>query len=120
MTKTIFGCTKLKKDKTLSKIIVVLVVISSTFTLLFGITGLKTFSAFLLFFFLPIFVIINNLDLELDEKVFFSFFVSLALFSLVVWYINRVIYSLRISVMVAFFLLIFIGLAMSFYHHKNP
>jgi uncharacterized membrane protein len=87
--------------------------------LLLGLTGLRSMLAMILLLFLPVFVIINNLDLEGDEKVFFSFFISLAMFSLVVWYVNRIIYSLRISVIVAFFLLSFAGLAMGFYNKKK-
>jgi len=105
-------------DKTLSKVLVTLIVISLVFTLLFGFSGLKSFLILILIFFLPTFVLINNLDLDSDEKVFFSLFISLALFSLVVWYVNRVIYSLRISVIVAFFLLILAGLGLGFYNKK--
>ncbi len=88
-------------------------------TVLLGITGLVSMLIMSVLFFLPIFLIINNLDLEADEKVFFSIFISLAMFSLVVWYINRVIYSLRISVIAAFFLLILIGLGFGFYNKKS-
>ena len=84
-----------------------------------GTIGFVSMLIMIVLFFLPIFLIINNLDLETDEKVFFSIFISLAMLSLAVWYVNRVIYSLKISVIVTFFLLVLAGLVLGFYNKKK-
>ena len=88
-------------------------------TVLLGIIGLVSMLIMIVLFFLPMFLIINNLDLEADEKVFFSIFISLAMFSLAAWYVNRIIYSLRISVIAASLLLALAGLGVGFYNKKS-
>ena len=110
----------LKKHRLLNKLglgIVPLVAAAVVSAILFGLAGLASMFIMILLFFLPVFLIINNLDLGTDEKIFFSIFIGLAMFSLVTWYINRVIYSLRISAIVAFLLLVLLGFAIRF--HKK-
>ena len=81
-------------------------------TYLFGITGFRTFGSMLLIFFLPAYIIIKKLSIEKDEKVFFSFFIGIAMFPLLVWYLNRIIPSLRVTILIIFVLLIGVGLFM--------
>lgn len=77
---------------------------------LFGMTGVRTVAAIVLFFFLPFYILIRKLNMESDEKVFFAFFIGLGVFSTIVFYVGRIIPSFRISVAVAFvaFLLILV------------
>ena len=79
-------------------------------TYLFGIAGLRTVGFMLLIYFLPSYLIIRKLSIEKDEKVFFSFFIGIAMFPLLVWYLNRVVPSLRVAMIVMFVLSIGAGL----------
>lgn len=85
----------------------------------FGIVGVKTILITLLLFFVPTYAIINNFDLGQDEKIFFSFFIGLGLFPLVVWYINRIIVSLKVSLIITLLLLVLIGLLLRIKFKKN-
>jgi hypothetical protein len=78
--------------------------------ILFGAAGLKTLLAMFLFFLLPTYLIIDLFDFKTEEKIFFSFCIGLGLFPLIVWYVNRVVPSLRISLILAFTLIIGIAL----------
>ena len=86
--------------------------------LLFGITGARTVSAMLLLFFLPTFLILSNFRLELQEKIFFSFFLGLGFFPLAAWYLGRVSGSLRIGTVLAFAVLCAAGIALRIFRGK--
>ncbi len=75
---------------------------------LFGIGGAKTIVAFIIFAF-PFYVILNNFNLETDEKLFFAFFLGLAFFAITVWTVNRAIPSLKVSIIAGFILLTLLG-----------
>ena len=77
---------------------------------LFGATGARTVASIVVFFFLPFYLIMRQMSLESDEKVFFAFFIGLGVFSTVVFYVGRVIQSFRISVAAAFILLLLLPL----------
>lgn len=77
--------------------------------LLFGVAGAKTVVAFLVFAF-PFYLILNNFSLEQDEKIFFALFLGLALFAMATWYLNRLIPSLKFSVITAVIVLCLLGL----------
>ena len=81
---------------------------------LFGLTGLRTFLGFFIVLILPTYLIMKNIDIEKDERIFFSFFVSLIYFPLLVWYTNRIVPSLRVSIVVTFILLMLIGIYLRF------
>jgi len=78
--------------------------------ILFGVTGFRTIFGMFLLLFLLIYLILSNFKLGGDEKIFFSFFIGIALFPLLVWYLNRIVPSLRVTILVTFILLILIGL----------
>ncbi len=76
---------------------------------MFGITGAKAITAFLIFA-LPFYLILNNFKLEKDEKIFFALFFGLAYFAMAVWIINRILPSLKLSIIAAFIAVCLIGL----------
>ena len=69
---------------------------------LFGITGIRTLAAVLIFFFLPFYLILRRFQLDGDEKIFFAFFMGIGLFSTIVFYVGRVIPSFRLATAIAF------------------
>ncbi len=82
---------------------------------LFGLTGLRTIGT-IFGMFLPAYLIMSNFDIEEEEKVFFSFFIGLTIFPLLVWYMNIFIASLTVSIIITFILLSAVGL---FLKYKN-
>ena len=76
------------------------------FTALFGIAGARTIIAIPLFFFLPFYLILNNFDLPAGEKIVFSFFIGLGIFSSFVYYIGLLVSSVRIAIVITFVILI--------------
>jgi len=79
-----------------------------------GIYGFKVI-LILLFFALPFFLILDLFDFSFDEKIIFSLFISLAFFSLLIYWINQIIPSYRYSLIVAYVVLIvsYLGLRFS-------
>ena len=66
---------------------VIILTILAFSTILFGITGLKTIAAVLLFFELPFYIILRNWFNE-DEAIFYSFFVGIGAYSAFVYHIS--------------------------------
>ncbi len=64
-----------------------------------GVTGVRTMVGLFLLFIGPAYTILKRLKLEIEEIILFSFFLGTIFFPLAVWYINRVIPSLRVSLL---------------------
>ena len=78
---------------------------------IFGITGLRTIGGLILLFFLPVYLILDNFNIEKDEKIFFSLFIGIGIFPVIVFYLNRIIPSLRITLATAVIILSGIGIS---------
>lgn len=87
--------------------------------ILFGFTGLKTVAGLLVLFILPAYMILDNFDLETGEKLFFSFFIGIGIFPLLVWYANRIVPSLRVSILITAIVVILLGLFLKFKKGKK-
>jgi|ETN01SMinimDraft_4_1059930.scaffolds.fasta_scaffold21562_2 uncharacterized membrane protein len=83
---------------------------------LFGFVGLRTLLALIIIFIIPSYFILRTFDLETDEVVFISLFLGLSLGSLSVYYINRIIPSLTMSLGFMIVLGVLIGL---FLHRRK-
>ena len=68
---------------------------------LFGAAGARTIAGMVVFFVLPVFLLLQKTALDVEEKVFFSLFTGLGLFSLLVWVLNRALPSFRLSIVAA-------------------
>ncbi len=68
--------------------------------LIFGLSGVLTVLAMTLLF-LPALLILQNFALDSAERLFFAVFISLGLFPLAVWLVNKLVPSFRVSVFVA-------------------
>lgn len=86
---------------------------------LFGITGLRTILGLLLVYLLPIYLILDNFDLEFEEKIIFSLFISFSVYSLIVYWLSFLLSSIRISIVVTFVILIVIGLLIRKFKNKK-
>ncbi len=87
--------------------------------LLFGIVGFQTIAVFWLLFIVPAFAIIRNLDLDDEEKIFFSLFISLGVFPIAVYYFNKLIPSFRISTFAVFAVTAAIGVGLYFFRRRK-
>lgn len=74
--------------------------------ILFGFTGVKALVVIFLFLFLPAYLLFDLFDFRLEEKIFFAAATGLALFPLAVWFVNRIIPSFRLSVVVVFIIVV--------------
>lgn len=74
-----------------------------------GFFGVRTIVGVLLFFTLPFYFILNNFKLDVLEKLFYAYFLGFACFGFVVYYVDRIIPSLKISILVSFLLLCGVG-----------
>lgn len=86
------------KNIAIASLIAVFAIVAS----LFGITGIRTLAAVLIFFFLPFYLILRRFQMDGDEKVFFAFFMGIGLFSVIVFYVGRIIPSFRIATAITF------------------
>jgi hypothetical protein len=80
--------------------------------ILFGITGLRTLLG-IAGMVLPVYLILGIFKIEIEERLIYSVFASLALFSLAVFYLNRLVPSLRLSIIIAFAVLTALGLVLN-------
>lgn len=87
--------------------------------LLFGISGFKSLAVFLLFFVLPAYAIISRFDLDFGEKLFFALFVSLGVFPIAVWLLNKFLPSFRVSTVAALSLAVAFGFFLRFVWRKK-
>ncbi len=87
--------------------------------LLFGFVGFTTVAVFWLLFIVPAFLIINNLELDDEEKVYFSLFISLGVFPIAVYYFNRIIPSFRISTVAVFLVAVAFGIFFYFLRSRK-
>lgn len=107
------------KNLNLKMSIACLIIITLFVFYLFGWTGARTVLGMFAVFFLPFYLILDNFNIEQDEKVFFSFFIGLALYSVFVFYVNRIIPSMRVSMVVTFVVLIIVGVVIRYSKHKK-
>lgn len=75
------------------------------FYFVLGFSGMMTILGIMLLFMLPTYLILNNFDLEEDEKIIFSFFIGIGIFPAIVYWLGMLI-SFRIAIFVAFVLFI--------------
>jgi hypothetical protein len=85
---------------------------------LFEFTGFRTFAGIILLFFVPVYLILRNFELDDSEKIFFSIYISLGMYPLTVWGVNRIIPSLRASIFVTALVLIIIGFGLGYLKKK--
>lgn len=98
---------KLKLD---DKVIIVIVSILFMifFLVLFRVTGFRVAAGLILFFLLPVYLILDNFNFSLDEKLVLSFFLSIGVTPTLVYYLGLLI-SFRFAMFIVFVVLVLIG-----------
>ena len=87
---------------------ILLVAILIPFYIILGFSGMMTVLGIMLFFILPMYLILDNFNLQQDEKIIFSFFLGVGIFPSMVYWLGTVI-SLRLAMSITFILLIILG-----------
>jgi len=96
--------------------IIILVLAFFYFTL--GKSGFMSALGIILFFYIPTYFILNNFDLRQDEKIIFSFFLGVGIFPSLVYWMGMFI-SLRVTIFIAFLVLISIGILIPKFKNKK-
>ncbi|HJO01993.1 MAG TPA: hypothetical protein QF458_03665 [Candidatus Woesearchaeota archaeon] len=84
------------------------IIIASAFFFILGITGLLVALGLMVGYIFVFYLILNNFELDMSEKIVFSFFISIGIFPSIV-YLLGLMMSFRIAIAVTFILLIFIA-----------
>lgn len=98
---------KIRLDDKMTLVVILILIALFSFIFL-GFVGFKVIFGMLLVFFLPFYLILDNFDLSLSEKVIFSLFIGLGLFSVLVYWLG-VFISFRLAIAISFVLLILIA-----------
>lgn len=75
------------------------------FYFILGFSGMMTVLGIMLFFMLPFYLILDNFDLEQDEKITLSFFIGVGVFPAIAYWLGMLI-SFRIAIFVTFAILV--------------
>lgn len=79
-----------------------------------GVYGVKVIGIILLFSF-PFYLIISLFGFSSSEDILFALFISLAFFSLLVYWVNQIIYPYRISIVVSYAILILVYFGIKYF-----
>jgi len=90
-----------------------LIVISLFSLIILGVTGFRAILGFFIFIIIPTYLILYSLKLDNSEKFILSLFLGTALIPALLWYVNRIIPSLKVSLIVTFILFIIAGYILS-------
>ena len=101
--------TAVKLGRSYSPWLVCLAAVSVAAFALFGFTGFRTIAAIVVLFIIPPLLLLRKSGLDLEEKIFFSLFIGIGLFSLLAWSVNQVLPSFRASAVAALALIAVAG-----------
>ena len=104
------------ENNVLLGIMLVLIVLSSY--LMLGLAGARTVLGMMIVVFLPFYLIFNNFNLSQAEKITFSFFVSIAIYPSLAYWLGFIV-PFRISVLAVFILLIILSFALKKFRKKS-
>jgi len=90
--------------------IVSLLVVALFAAALFGLAGFRTILTIGIVFVVAPLMLLMHTNLDVEEKIFFSLFLGLGLFPLLVWLVDQALPSFRVSIAVALALAVAAGL----------
>lgn len=101
---------KIPKIENLGFIGLILAIVLAFFYMILGASGMIAILGIVLFFVVPFYLILNNFELEQDEKLVLSFFIGVGIFPSIVYWLGIFI-SFRISIFITFAVLILAAIA---------
>ncbi|MCH8329188.1 MAG: hypothetical protein IIB81_02220 [Nanoarchaeota archaeon] len=108
----------LPKIENLGFIGIIMVVILAFFYFILGFSGMMAVLGIILLFIVPIYLILDNFELDQDEKIVFSFFIGVGIFPAIVYWLGMII-SFRIAIFITFIVLIVVGFVVRKFWKKN-
>ena len=99
---------KLPDKENMTFIGILIAIITIFFYYILGFPGLMSALGIVLIFIIPTCFILNNFELDGDEKIIFSFFIGAGIFPSVAYWLGTLM-SFRISIFITFILLLLIG-----------
>ena len=96
---------KLPNFKQIGFVLLAAALILAFFYFVLGFSGMMTALGIMLLFMLPTYLILNNFDLEQDEKIIFSFFIGVGIFPAITYWLGMLI-SFRIAIFITFAILV--------------
>ena len=118
-TKAISGYTNMKlKIENMGFIAITVVIIMAFFYFILGFSGMMSALGIILLFIVPTYLILNNFNLEQDEKIVLSFFIGVGIFPSIAYWLGNVI-SFRISILITFVLLSALSFLIKYFIEKN-
>jgi len=82
------------------------------------IIALRVFFEFAILYFMPIFLFMDKLELELAEKVIFSIFISIGIVPLIVFYVSLILISFKLSIFTTFIIMMISAIIFRIYKRK--
>ncbi|MBI2134297.1 hypothetical protein HYU11_06495 [Candidatus Woesearchaeota archaeon] len=86
--------------------------------IIFGSVGFFTLVTFWALFLLPALSLLSRLELDDEERFFFSVFISLGVFPVLVYYLDKFVPSFRMSAVLVFALVVSSGLLWLYLRRK--
>lgn len=87
------------------------------FYIILGFSGMMSILGIAIIFIFPTFLILNNFDLDTDEKIVFSFFIGTGVFPSIAYWMGTLI-SFKISIAITFIFLLIIGFLIKKFYKK--
>lgn len=87
------------------------------FYAILGFSGMMSILGIALIFILPTYLILDNFELDTDEKIIFSFFVGAGIFPSIAYWLGMII-SFRLSILITFVLLASISFLINKFYKK--
>ena len=109
---------KIPKIENIGFIGIIVLTILAFFYYILGFSGMMASLGIMLLFIFPIYLILDNLELEQDEKIIYSFFIGAGIFPSITYWLGIFI-SFRISILIAFAVLAAAGFAARKYYSKK-
>ncbi len=107
----------LPKVENLGFIGIMVAVIMIFFYLILGFSGMMAALGIILLLIVPVYLILDNLDLTQDEKIVFSFFIGAGIFPAIAYWLGMLI-SFRIAILITFILLLVVAYLIKKYLKK--
>ena len=110
---------KIPKIENFKLITISVIIILVFFYFILGFSGMMAVLGIILLFIFPSYLILDNFDLEQDEKLIFSFFIGVGVFPAITYWLGLLI-SFRVSIFITFIILLVAAyLIKQFYNKKH-
>ena len=99
---------QLPKPNQIGFVLFAVALVLAFFYFVLGLSGMMTALGVMLLFMLPFYLILNNFELDQDEKIVFSFFTGVGIFPAIAYWLGMLI-SFRIAIFITFIILGIVG-----------